>query len=126
MALIAAVIGSFLGVVLGVFSMVFFGASFLAAVALYFTVSIFSVALFALLMLRRAGQSASGADADMVAAYGRYEAEIDADWQAYAAQERSGAGPGKGPRQGPDVPEEAGNRRAGKDRRASGDRRNSA
>ncbi len=123
MALIAAVIGSFLGAVLGVLSMVFLDASILMAFVLYMTVSILSVAFCALLMLRRSGQAHGQADPNMLAAYRRYEDEIDAHWQAEEA--RAGADHAHPDWQGPITPTEADDRRAGRDRRR-GDRRNSA
>jgi hypothetical protein len=125
MALVAAVIGSFLGAVLGVLSMVFLGASFVAAFLLYVTVSILSVAVCAVLMLRRSGEALGETSAEMRAVYARYEEEIDADWLAHEARERAGSDPRQASWQGPPEPVSADDRRAGRDRRG-GDRRNSA
>ena len=117
MALIAAVIGSFLGILLGVASVVFFGASLLTAFGLYAAMSVGAIIGCSLVLLRKPD--------GVLAAYRQVEDSLDAEWQDYESQTRALSSDEQAFQDGMETALEDDDRRTGADRR-HGDRRSSA
>ena len=80
MALIAAIFGSVLGVVLGALSMVVFNVTLLGAFGLYVAVALGSIVLCATALFLRADPT--------LAADGAYETALDDAWETVEAQTR--------------------------------------
>lgn len=79
MALIAAVFGSFLGVIAGVIGTLFFGASLVVGFAIYVGVSMGMIMVFtATMLLRPHGVHANAA---------LYEEALDEDYKRYSEQD---------------------------------------
>ena len=77
MALISAVLGSFLGTLLGVAGLIFFDLSWVAAFSVYVAVSFGFVLLCTTALLLRGGPRVARGDG--------YEDALDMDWEAYAS-----------------------------------------